>query len=182
MAEESFWWPSSGQKRSTSHSRYLGSLWAELHSLETTLRIALCEIEGVPNLHKRLYALFNAGVGQTVGDDHFTKHNQLHDLIKEFNDYAAMRGVQGVEPDIGELRHALAHGRVSAFSDEDDIRLLNFKRTKGGDLIVCYSAVLTPAWVKQQRKRIQDAIKRVYAFPSASLRSRRPEVADSGDD
>lgn len=164
MDDEHYWFPSSSHKRSISHSRYLGSLWSELHALETALRIVLCEIEDVPDLHTRLHALFCSSVGQTIDDDPFTKHNNLGDLITMFNDYSASRGNQGIDPEIGEIRHALAHGRVSAISDEDDIRLVNFKRLKGGAPIVCYSAVLTPAWFKRQRKRIQVAIRCVYGF------------------
>jgi hypothetical protein len=115
-------------------------------------------------LHTRLHALFSSTVGQTIDDDPFTMHNNLGDLISKFNAYSASRGNQDIDPEIGEIRHALAHGRVSATSDEDDIRLINFKRLKGGAPIVCYSAVLTPAWFKRQRKRIQVAIRRVHEF------------------
>jgi len=164
MEEELFWRPSWVHKRSESHSRYLGILWANLHSLETALRIALCGMERVPDLQSRLHALFEAPVGQTVADDHFTKHNQLHDLIRIFNDIVGPTGIQIIEPDIGELRHALAHGRVTAVSNESDIRLINFKRVKGGDPVICYSAAMTPKWFKAQRKRVRDATTRVHAF------------------
>lgn len=177
MEEELFWRPSRGHKRSRSHSRYLGSLWTNLHSLETALRIALCEMERVPNLQDRLHAMFEAPVGQTVADDHFTKHNQLHDLIGAFNDIAVPAGIQIIEPDIGELRHALAHGRVTAVSDEDDIRLINFRRVKGGEPIICYSAVMTPAWFKHQRERVRDATTRVHALSKTLPRSRREIIA-----
>lgn len=163
MEGDSVWSPSSSHRRSLSHSRYLGSLWTALNSLETALRLALCQIEETPNLMGRVNAIFEAEVGQVVGDDKFTRQLQLHELIKMFNEHAELHGIQCVEPEIGEVRHALAHGRVTSVSEDHDIRLVNFKRQKGGALFVCYSATLTPAWFKKQRKRILEAIECVHA-------------------
>lgn len=181
MGEKSFWRPSWGHVRSESHARYLGILWADLHALETALRIVLCEIELVPNLQRRLHALYEAKVGEAVSDDHFTKHNQLHHLIAAFNDFAVPRGSDPIDADIGHLRHALAHGRVTAISDEHDFRLINFKRIKGSDPVLCYSAVMTPAWFKLQRKRVRASTKGVHSFSESLQRPRPREIIVVGN-
>jgi hypothetical protein len=169
MEMDNSWWPSSAHQKKTSHSQQLGNLWTELNSLETALRLVLCEIEGIPHLMARVHAIFEAEVGTVVDCDHFSRQLQLHELIEIFNEHAVSRGAPCVEPEIGEIRHALAHGRVTAISVEHDIRLVNFKGKKGGDLVICYSATLTEAWFKRQRKRVLDAIAHAHSL-SLTLR------------
>jgi hypothetical protein len=158
-----FWWPSEGHRKSKDHATNLGKLWTQLHSLETAIRILLCQVNGVPDLQRRLHAILIAPVGTRVPDDPFTGQHEFKKLINLFNELAQAHGVEAIEGDIGELRSALAHGRVCAVTENDAIHLVNFKRTKGGAPVISYSAVLTYQWVTHQHQKIQAAIARVHA-------------------
>lgn len=175
------WQPTSKHKKIRSHTSQLGKLWTLLNSLETALRLMLCQIEGTPNLMGRVNDIFNSEVGKVVDDDPFTMQLQLHELIRIFNEHVAKSGAQLVDPEIGEMRHALAHGRVTSVSEYHDIRLINFKRKKGGALFICYSATLTPAWFTHQRKHIEAAIKLVYSYSQILAGSPQREIIYLGN-
>lgn len=168
-----FWAASRNHERSKAHAQSLGSLWTNLHSLETALRIFLCTIEGVPDLQGRLYGIHSVPVGTRVADDAFTRHTQLEHLIAAFNAMMVKIGRECIDTEIVVLRHALAHGRVTAVSEADDIRLINFKKVSGGHVVVEYTAVMTPEWFEAERARVRAATGLVAHYAAHLSESRR---------
>ena len=65
-------------------------------------------------------------VGTDLPENEFTGYDTLGQLIDKYNDQATRRGLQLVDKTLVEIRDALAHGRVSAAEQNDNLKLLNF--------------------------------------------------------
>jgi hypothetical protein len=167
------WRPSTSHTAQGTHSRNLGLLWTAVHSLETALRLFTLEQDGSSNAHLTLIVCSRAGIGDEFELNAYTKKLQLDKLIIGYNSSAAAHGFDSIDLGIVELRHALAHGRVTSIGDDAPIRILNFRPQPNGKLVVCFAAVLTDEWVADQCKRIDRATHLVHELGQAVKYSRR---------
>jgi len=145
-----------------SYREQLGGVVGNLHSLEFVLRAFLQQLPsarpfGLPHGTD----IYNSPVGTELPENELTNYDSLNVLIERFNKEMALRGLQGVDPSIVDLRDALAHGRVSAASPESHLRLLKFDRPINGRVRVTFNAELDEAWFKDQTKRTYQAIELV---------------------
>lgn len=173
MKQPPAWLPSRSHKHQEAHALSLGLIWTEINSLETALRLFMCEVSGFNELYLQLNLLSRATVGTEVPLNHYTRKVQLKKLIEGFNPLALKYGFDPIDVDISDLRHALAHGRVSSTTEDSPIRILNFAPEENGKLVVCFVAVLTDEWVAAQKKRIGESTMRVYALSEAMKSTKR---------
>jgi len=140
------------------HSKNLGKIVANLQSLEFSLRVFLLEADGTRSNVD--YSRLN--VGDQIAEDAFTNWDQLSDLIRKYNERVmSIDSSMCIDHSIVEIRHALAHGRVSAYSPEEPMHLLKFSEPKNKHVEVTYNAEMNATWFGEQIKRVLDAIIKV---------------------
>ncbi len=158
---------------------HLGSLWALIHSLEFVLRVFL---QNLPSArpHGIEYGLdfYSYPVGTLLFDSDITSDDTLADLIDKYNRVMKKRGLSGINRSLVQLRHALAHGRVTCRlpvklpADDVEMRIINFskreKTAEGQGRRVCFNERMTKDWFLAQEKTLNDALVAVFhADPSS---------------
>jgi hypothetical protein len=66
-----------------------------------------------------------------------------------------------VDPGVVELRDAIAHGRVSAAIEDDDLLLLKFAKPSENRTTVTFAQRLTSAWLREQIGRVAAELRKV---------------------
>jgi hypothetical protein len=103
--------------------RDLGELQAKLLSLEYLLRTFLFRHAGLPFMQD----FDSISVGDVIDANPFTNYDQLGALIDKYNKAVQPKDASlMIHPDIVDIRHALAHGRLYRKSKESQPRLLKF--------------------------------------------------------
>ncbi|WP_090439176.1 hypothetical protein [Duganella sp. CF458] len=154
------------------HALNLGKLIVNLHSLELTLRLFL---HSRPNARPTGLAygvnIYAQPVGTALSESDITSYASLRKLINDVNVELTRRGIADqVDPDLNELRDALAHGRVSANIDEDTMRLIKFTRPVNGSVEVSFNTLMSDEWFSEQRRRVYEAMQIVSRLiPGAEL-------------
>jgi hypothetical protein len=141
------------------HAKQLGQLLGNFQSLEFILRAFLQALPsarplGIP--HGTDIYVFP--VGTELPENELTSFDSLGKLIEKFNAEMSVRGFSGIDPRLVEIRDALAHGRVSSASVDDDLRLLKFDRPVNGKVRVVFNEKMTATWFVTQKKRVYEAI------------------------
>lgn len=144
------------------HAWRLGKLVGNLHSLEFLLRAFLHEQPsarplGVPYGRD----LFASSEGEFVPLNDFTSWDSLGDLIDKANQALAQSTVQPIDTTIVRLRDAIAHGRVSAPTANEHLRLVKFGKPNGAQVQVEFNAELSEAWFTEQTKLIASEIEKL---------------------
>jgi len=144
------------------HKRQLGGLIGNFQSLEFVLRAFLQGLTtsrpiGIP----RGADIYSFPVGTELPENELTSYDSLGQVIQKFNTEMKRRGLAEIDPTLVEVRDALAHGRVSAASMSDGLRLLKFDRPVNGRVRVVFNEKLTEAWFANQKKRVYDAVQLV---------------------
>ena len=147
------------------HVKQLGRLVGNFQSLEFILRAFLQELPtarpiGIPEGTD----IYSYPVGTELPENELTSYDSLGDLIEKFNAEMEMRGLSKIDPTLVEVRDALAHGRVSASSKNDNLRLLKFDKPKNGKVRVVFNEKLTETWFANQIKRVYEAIQIVASI------------------
>jgi hypothetical protein len=141
------------------HVNHLGGLVGNFQSLEFSLRAFL---QGLPTAQPiglpQGANIYSFPVGTELPENELTSYDSLGDLIEKFNAEMKRRSFSGIEPTLVEVRDALAQGRVSALSMNDNLRLLKFDKRKNGKVGVVFNEKLTEAWFARQKKRVYEAI------------------------
>jgi hypothetical protein len=138
----------------------LGRLVSNLQSLEFVLRAFLQE--GHPMGVPEGTDIYSYPVGTDLPENEFTGYDTLGRLIDKYNDQAARQGLRPIDKTLVDIRDALAHGRVSAAEQNDNLRLLKFSKPVNGRVKVVFNETLTSAWFIVQTKRVSDAIVSVH--------------------
>jgi hypothetical protein len=140
------------------HKRQLGGLMANFQALEFILRAFL---QGLPTARPIGIPfgtdIYSFSVGTELPENEMTSYDSLGKLIERFNAEMKRRGLAEMDPKLVEIRDALAHGRVSAASPSDNLRLLKFDRPVNGRVRVVFNEKLTKAWFMMQTKHAYDA-------------------------
>ena len=101
--------------------------------------------------------IYKFPVGTELPESELTSYDSFGKLIKKFNDEMSSRNLSGIAPELVEIRDALAHGRVSAASVDDNCRLLKFDRPVNGKVRVVFNERMTEVWFATQKKRVYEA-------------------------
>lgn len=143
--------------------RNIGSIVANLQSLEFALRLFLDETQGYPNRQKDMPKnLTGLEIGEWVPENYFTNYDTLNQLIRKANVEMQKRGLsERIDESLVELRDAIAHGRVLSLHPDGPFRILKFSKPIDGKTQVEISVDMTPEWFSQQIKRTQDEILKV---------------------
>ena len=142
----------------------LGKLASNLQSLEFILRAYLQQLPnsrpiGIPKVKD----IYQYPVGSELPESEITSYDTLKDLINKHNQWAFTQGEQEIDESIVEVRDALAHGRVSASSPNDSLRLMKFSRPVNGKLRVVFNEMLSVEYLNRQIERVHKAIMIVNA-------------------
>jgi hypothetical protein len=108
------------------HAIQLGGLVASFQSLEFLLRLFLQKLPsarplGIPHGTD----VYSYPVGTELPESELTSYDSLGQLIDKYNAEMRRRGHLQIDPTLVEIRDALAHGRVSAGTIDENLRLLN---------------------------------------------------------
>lgn len=146
------------------HCNLLGKLVGHFQSLEFILRGFLQKLPsarpiGIP------YGtdIYSFSVGTELPESEITSYDSLSTLIGKFNSEMKKQGLSTIDATIEEVRNALAHGRVSSSTPDDNMRLLKFDKPKNGHVRVVFNQQMDEAWFNAQIKCVQQAILAVYA-------------------
>ena len=140
----------------------LGRLFGNFHSLEFALRSFLYSQADEP--HSPFppgVSPYAGNVGDEVPVNAFTSYDSLAELIERYNRAVGHRAELIIDPSLVDLRDALAHGRVSAFSPEPPLKLLKYSRPSKDTpnrVWLTVALTLTPEWFTTQRQRTHQAI------------------------
>ncbi len=140
------------------HALGLGSLVANLQSLELMLRAYLALTSGDEEADGR--RLIGKGVGDKVPEDPFTNYDSLGQLIRKYNAQVGDPDLS-VSEDVVEVRDALAHGRISAWLPEFPLQLLRFAEPQDGTVEITQLVTLTEEWFAEQRRHVFAQAKKV---------------------
>lgn len=155
-----------------SYTRALGSVFANLHSLEFLLRLFLYKKRSRPHASFRRGQNFTGlSTGTILPVNALTDYQSLGDLIKCYNT-KIKRGFPALEIDqnIVTLRNALVHGRVFVPKTGLPLQLLKFAKPRNGKVEIKFAATLTPEWLVAQNDQIQKAIALVNASQKMTRR------------
>ena len=144
------------------HTIALGRLVSVLQILETTLRLAMEQLE--PNLaaHWHWGAL---QVGQAVPYDALADYRGLRTTIERYNGLVPAPNRIDAERLVA-LRDALAHGRVFPMGDTGfPMRLVKFGPSAGTTFPVEQVADMTQEWLQEQISLVGAAIQRLEGRP-----------------
>ena len=142
------------------HCNLLGRLVGHFQSLEYILRGFLQELPsarpiGIP-YGTDIYSL---SVGAELPESEITSYDSLDDLIKKFNIEMKKQGLSTIDKKVlVDVRDALAHGRVSSSTPDDNMRLLKFDSPKNGCVHIVFNQQMDEAWFKAQITRVKQAI------------------------
>lgn len=141
------------------YSIRLGKLVSNLQSLEFILRAYLQQLPnsrpfGIPNGED----IYQYPVGSELPVNEITSWDSLIQLIEKHNKWAVNQGEKEIDKSIVDLRDALAHGRVSASSPNESLRLLKFSEPINGKVQVVFNEVLSLEYLNRQIKRVRKAI------------------------
>ena len=102
--------------------------------------------------------IYTYPVGTELPESELTSYDSLGKLIDKFNAEMNARGLSGIDPRLVEIRDALAHGRVSSASIDDNLRLLKFDKPLNGKVRITFNEKMTEAWFAAQTKYVYEAI------------------------
>lgn len=137
------------------HTLNLGKLIVNLHSLEFSLRVFLCEA------HKEPFLTPNIG-HKSVTETHLTNYDSLGQLIKKYNDMVTTANAQFlVDKAVVELRDAIVHGRVMSQTQNPPLRIFKFNKPNGGLVDVAYDQTMDQPWYDSSRRFVYEQIKKV---------------------
>lgn len=146
------------------HAIHLGGLIANLQSLEFLLRAFLQKLASARPLGIPYGTdVYSYPVGTELPESELTSYDSLGQLIDKYNAEMRKLGHPKIDPTLVELRDALAHGRVSAGTIDENLRLVKFDRPINGRVRVSFNEALTTSWFTKQKKRVYDAAQSVYS-------------------
>ena len=141
------------------HAFNLGRLLANFQALEFMLRLFLNQL---PNARPIGILdgtdIYSLTVGSKVSESDITSYDSLGVLIDKYNAWAQANGHPQIDRSLVDVRDALAHGRVSAASPNDKLRLIKFSKPKNGMVTVMFNQRLSEEWFSSERRRLNNAM------------------------
>lgn len=146
-----------------SHALHLGGLIGNFQSLEFLLRAFLHKQPNARPLGLPYGTdIYLSPVGTALAENDFTSYDTLGQLIDKFNAVAAAGNLPNVDRTLVDIRDALAHGRVSASGEDEQLRLIKFGRPSNGQVRVEFNVEMSDAWLIEQKRKVFEAMMVVY--------------------
>ena len=144
------------------HEVSLGRLLTNMLSLEILLRLYLFYKEPTPDSHK--FQLDSLREGDIVSENYFTNTCGLRNLIEKYNTYCKTNFSElKIDPDLADIRNALAHGRVLSLDPNfSKIQLFNFVSEKEDQIRLAFATLMTKDWFQKQIKLFFNAMVNVH--------------------
>lgn len=141
----------------------IGKLYTNMQALEFAIRGALYEKESPPHNPLQPGVSINTfKTGDTVPENAMTDYSTLGQLIDRFNtEIAKGNNTLKVSNDVVTIRDALAHGRASANSIDENFSLIKFDRPKNSMVNVVFAQKLTSDWLKEKVRFVFDEAMKV---------------------
>jgi len=141
----------------------IGKLYSNLQSLEFVLRAALYDNKSKPHNPIEYGMSINTfSVGDIVPENALTDYSTLKQLIDRYNkEIAKDDPLLMVDNAIVTIRDALAHGRVSSNSPEDDMMILKFDIPKNSQVKVVFAQKMTKDWFKEKISKVYNEVLKV---------------------
>jgi len=133
----------------------LGALVSNLLQLEFSLRVSLHLDE--PGEHLPFDTFRHITANAVLPLNHLTSWANLGDLVAAFNAGQRARGSPSIDEGIVELRHALAHGRITQKKMESAYLLVRFGKPVGDHVAVESIQTVTLEWLESQVRRTSEA-------------------------
>lgn len=146
------------------HAYHLGSLLANLQSLEFLIRAYLASLpSAVPSGLPHGTDIYTIPVGGTLPANAIIDYDALGQLIEKYNESARQMGNTELEATLVDLRDALAHGRISVPGESEQLRLIKFSKPRNGVVTVTFNAVMDEAWFHEQKSLVRESMFMVAA-------------------
>ena len=146
------------------HALHLGGLLGNFHSLEFLLRVFLSKLPGAQPIGVPPGTdIYLSPIGTLLPVSDVTSYDSLGQLLQKFNTQMQLQGRTELDVTLVDLRDALAHGRASAAMVEDSLRVVKFDKPQAGSVRVAFNAIMSEQWFVEQKKRVYEALQRVYA-------------------
>jgi len=139
----------------------LGALHASLGSLELQLRIVLYMMTTprAERLPPERFRIAELTVGTQLPESWLTKYAYLSAFIAEYNQRQAAGGLATIDNGILDLRNELAHGLISTARPNDpSYTLVRIGPAQNGVVTVLAQWEMTPDWLNDQIRRVNDAL------------------------
>jgi hypothetical protein len=136
-----------------------------LSSLEVVLRIAVYTME-TPAAERfpREWRMTSLTEGDRLPKSWLTDWRGLGAVIDAYNEHECGRGGQAlVDVGIKDLRDAFAHGRILAETLDSPLVLVRFSDIVDGFATVIGRQELTLEWIRDQTRRVNNALSRAHA-------------------
>ena len=142
------------------YAALLGKIFMNIRSIEFAMRLALYKHKSKP--YQPFLKGFNLNT-LTLGDDapenSLTDFSSLKELIDRYNtEIANGNQTPPIDPNLIELRDALAHGRISTNTLESPLKLLKFDKPHNKKVRVAFAQDLTQDWLKKQLRWTCDEL------------------------
>ena len=139
----------------------LGALHASLGSPELQLRIVLY-LMTTPRAERfptDTFRIAELTVGTQIPECWLTKYAYLSTFIAEYNQRQSAGGLATIDDGILDLRNELAHGLISTARPRDpSYTLVRFGPARNGVVTVIAQWEMTPDWLSDQIRRVNDAL------------------------
>jgi hypothetical protein len=157
--------PDQWKKFDGEFQQLLGRLIANFSTFEATLRLALYLNDTPKAEWPTSWKITDLRVGDVLPNNHLWSFASLTDLIDLYNDRNANGPAQLIDPEIGELRNAFAHGRILSATLYSIPVLTRFSKPDKitREVRVIARHELTLDWLDGQVGRIFDAGEKIHA-------------------
>jgi hypothetical protein len=137
----------------------LGALHASLGTLELALRTTLYLMD-TPKADRLppTFRIASLAAGAQLPESWLTKWAYLSNFIEEYNKRQLASGLAAIDSSIVDLRNELAHGVISAQTQHDPFTLVRFGKAQNGVVTVLAQWEMTPDWLSDQIRRVNDAL------------------------
>jgi hypothetical protein len=141
----------------------LGRLLSNIIQLEFAVRVGL-HFQEREDTRMSTEVLHTIREGDLLPENYLTNWMQLSELVDDYNARESARGGATIDEGIVELRHALAHGRLTASTLTSEMSLFRFSQPDRRTKRVMVERIdrLTPQWLDEQVDRTADALQAVF--------------------
>lgn len=145
----------------------LGKIVSNLQALEFGLRAHFYGDDSPAARLPEGTMLPDLKAGDIVAENALTNYETLGQLIKRYNTRIANSDPDlKVDPNIVDLRDAIAHGRVLSLQEDSDLMLVKFSRPENGQVTVTFSECLTRKWLSTRVQYVHAEVLKVIQATS----------------
>ena len=138
----------------------LGKLVHNMQTLEFMLRGILFTDEITKGISKQLTNNPKFEKGELLPINALTNWDSLYELVQKYNQLPISKGFK-IDETLVDIRDAIAHGRVFAYTPDGINQLVRFQKPKDNEVEVKSGVLMTEEWVGRQGNRFYEAVRKV---------------------